>query len=188
MAKIFGYDEWSINEAYYATDSGTAAKGAKWANRLVKELGMTKESAAAVAGNIFAESRFMPDRIQGHGYKTGTLKNAGSGGYSWAQWTYGARKRKFRDYILKKFKVDLDETPATDIHAYSFLKAEMQDRYMGDKVWYHKLSDFNTFKKSKDIAKATTEFMQKYEQPKNQSSDAIKKRIGYANLVLSKMQ
>jgi hypothetical protein len=126
-----------------------------WAKTFQADLGLTPEAASAMAANIQHESEFLPHRIQGSGVKTGTLSDSGDLGYSWAQWTYPARKQAYRDHVLNKFKVDIKKKPATNMHAYSFLKNEINN-YPG--------FDFDVFKKSKDINAATEDFVTNYEQ------------------------
>jgi hypothetical protein len=130
-------------------------KAIEWAKKFKADLGLTDEAAAAMAANIQHESGFMADRIQGAGVKTGTLADSGGLGYSWAQWTYGARKKNFRKHVLDKFKVDIKKKPATDKFAYDFLKHEII-QYPG--------FNFNKFKQSTNLEQATTEFVSKYEQ------------------------
>ena len=126
-----------------------------WAKRFKQDLGLTSAAAAAMAANIQHESSFIADRVQGVGVRRGTLSDAGNLGYSWAQWTFGPRKQNFREYIKKQFNVDIAKTPATDKHAYAFLKYEVQ-RYPG--------FDFDSFKRSRDVDAATEEFVSQYEQ------------------------
>lgn len=137
------------------TESETTDDSKFWAKQFQKDLGLTAVAAAAMAGNIQHESGFIPDRIQGDGVKTGTLSDAGTGGYSWAQWTHKTRKNAFRNFILTKFDVDINKTPATNKHAYAFLKHEIKN---------YSYFDFNKFNKFTNITKATQYFVDNYEQ------------------------
>ena len=131
------------------------ADSIQWAQQFKRDLGLTDEAAAAMAANIQHESGFMPDRIQGAGIKRGTLADSGNLGYSWAQWTFGPRKQSFRNYILKKYNIDINKTPAKASHAYDFLKHEIKN-YPG--------FDFNSFRNSNDVNSATADFVTNYEQ------------------------
>jgi hypothetical protein len=130
-------------------------KSVVWAKQFKNDLGLTDVAAAAMAANIQHESGFIASRIQGDVLKTGTLADSGGLGYSWAQWTFGARKENFRDHVLNKFKVDIKKTPATDKHAYDFLKNEIVN-YPG--------FDFDKFKRSTNLEQATEDFVTNYEQ------------------------
>ena len=147
-----------------------------WAKTFQADLGLTPEAASAMAANIQHESEFLPHRIQGSGVKTGTLSDAGDLGYSWAQWTYPARKQAYRNHVLNKFKVDIKKKPATNIHAYSFLKNEVSN---------HPGFDFDVFKKSKDINAATEDFVTNYEQA---GKPMLKQRQAIAQEILNKIK
>ena len=147
-----------------------------WAKKFKTDLGLTYEAAAAMAANIQHESGFIASRIQGDSFKTGTMADSGGLGYSWAQWTYGARKQNFRDYVLNKFKVDIKKEPATNKFAYDFLKHEIV-RYPG--------FDFNQFKNEKDVNKATADFVTKYEQA---GKPMLASRVAIANDILKQIK
>lgn len=164
------------------TDLGTnrnetqvALKGAQIANKLVVDLSLTKEQAAGVAGNLWAESGFIPDRLQGSGVQVGTMSQSGGGGYSWAQWTHQSRKDKFSEYAASN-GVDLSTQHATDDIAYGFLVKELGAS--------RALKNLRT---ATDVIRATDIVLKQYEMPADQSSRALNKRVNYANAVLSKM-
>lgn len=136
-------------------NEGATADSVRWAKQFKQDLGLTDEAAAAIAANIQHESGFIADRIQGPGIITGTMKDSGNLGYSWAQWTFGPRKENFKDFIKNKYKIDINKTPAQNKHAYAFLKHEIAN-YPG--------FNFDVFKNLKDINKATEMFVDKYEQ------------------------
>lgn len=159
-----------LNETVATADS------IAWAKKFQSELGLTPEAAAAMAANIQHESGFMPDRIQGAGLKTGTMADSGNLGYSWAQWTYGPRKKAFREFILDKFNIDINKQPATNKHAYAFLKSELGN-YPG--------FDFDTFKQETNINAATNEFATNYEQAGN---PALATRVAIAYAILDKLK
>ena len=147
-----------------------------WAKTFQADLELTPEAASAMAANIQHESGFLPHRIQGSGVKTGTMADSGALGYSWAQWTYPARKQAYRDHVLNKFKVDIKKKPATNMHAYSFLKNEINN---------HPGFNFDVFKKSKDINAATEDFVTNYEQA---GKPMLKQRQAIARAILNKIK
>jgi hypothetical protein len=158
-----------ITESQYRLlkESVATSNGVSWAKKFKNDLGLTDEAAAAMAANIQHESDFESDRIQiGYGPSNGTMSQSGSGGYSWAQWTFGKRKKAFRNFIKKNYDVDINKTPATDEQAYAFLKYELNNPsnslYNNEELKYHTL-DFNTFKKSKNVYTATKDFVTEYE-------------------------
>ena len=158
-----------------ATQAQKSNKGAQIASRLMKDLGLTKEQAAGVAGNLWGESSFYPDRIQGSGTKLGLLADAGNGGYSWAQWTHSSRKKKLKDYATS-VGFDLDTQPATDDIAYGFLIKELGGH-----------RPLANLKKAKDVQSATDIVLKQYEKPANTGPSALKKRTDYANSVIQSM-
>lgn len=165
----------------------------KYAKKLRDDLGLTNAAAAAIAANIEHESFFKPDKIQnGYGPDTGNLSQSKNGGYSWAQWTHGKRKKAFRNYVKDKFDVDINVTPATSSHAYSFLKYELQNpkntlydygKKEKESLKYHNL-DLSTFSKIKDVNTATVEFVTKYEMA---GKPMTEKRKKMANEILNQM-
>jgi len=166
-------------------DNEPSTKSIEWAKKFKTDLGLTNAAAAAIAANIEHESSFLSDKIQnGFGPNTGTLNQSGSGGYSWAQWTFGKRKKAFRNYVKKNFSVDINKVPATDSQAYSFLKYELQNPKNSlydneESLKYHNL-DLETFKKNKDVGSATEEFVAKYEmagKPATEKRKKIAKKI-----------
>lgn len=157
-------------------ENTATADSISWAKKFKQDLNLTDEAAAAIAANIQHESGFIPDRIQGAGVKKGTLSDSGNLGYSWAQWTYGPRKKAFQAFIKTNFGVDISKTPATEEHAYAFLKHEMK-QYAG--------FDFNSFKNSKNVNNATQIFVSKYEQA---GKPMLKQRQDIARDILSKLK
>jgi len=147
-----------------------------WAKKFQTDLGLTPEAAAAMAANIQHESGFIPNRIQGNQFKTGTMADSGKLGYSWAQWTFGPRKKSFRKFVLDKFNTDINKQSATNSHAYAFLKYEVKN-YPG--------FNFNKFKQSTNIESATEQFCLKYEQP---GKPALATRIAIAREILNKIK
>lgn len=158
------------------SDSDKAQKGATIAKKLVADLGLTKEQASGVVGNLWAESGLVPDRIQGSGMKRGILPQAGNGGYGWAQYTHNSLKTDLINFAKGK-GVDLNTQPLTDELNYEYLKH-----------WVAKNSNkLNALKSTKDIRSATDYFLKQYERPANQSEAALNKRAGFANTVYNQM-
>ena len=155
------------NQYRLLKESVDTDKAVIWAKKFKNDLGLTDEAAAAMAANIQHESGFEPDRIQiGGGRRNGTMSQSGSYGYSWAQWTFGKRKKAFRNFVKKNYDVDINKTAATDDQAYAFLKYELlnpsNDLYNNETLKYHTL-DFDSFKKSKNVNSATKDFVTYYE-------------------------
>ena len=155
------------NQYRLLKESVAPDKAVIWAKKFKNDLGLTDEAAAAMAANIEHESGFDSDRIQnGYGPKNGSMSQSGSGGYSWAQWTFGKRKKAFRNFVKKNYDVDINKTAATDDQAYEFLKYELNNPtnnlYNNETLKYHTL-DFDSFKKSKNVNSATKDFVTYYE-------------------------
>lgn len=75
--------------------SATTANPTQLLSFLQKSLGLTKNQAAGIVGNIGGaeDSTFQANRVQGAGDQTGsTIASAGAGGYGLAQWTDPGRK------------------------------------------------------------------------------------------------
>lgn len=162
------------------TSTDRVTKGVAVVNRLVDDLGLTKEQAAGVVGNLIKESSLIPDRIQiGFGPKTGTITEAGKGGYSWAQWTSQGRKNKFIEYAKTK-NFDITTTPATDEIAYGFLVEEIST-FSGNFL--------DKLKKKTNVSDATIYVAKTYEGCAACDTTAEQQeRIGYANQVLDALQ
>ena len=136
------------------------------------DLGLSKEQAAGIVGNLWAESGLVPDRIQGSGMKRGVLPQAGNGGYGWAQYTHHSLKTDLINFAKGK-GVDLNTQPLTDEMNYEYLKH-----------WIAKnQSKFSALKSTTDLRGATDYFLKKYERPADQSEVALNKRAGFAELV-----
>ena len=160
-----------------------AQKGAQIANRLTRDLGLTKEQAAGVVGNLWAESGLIPDRIQGAGTKRGTISQAGSGGYAWAQYTSQNLKNDFTSHARSK-GIDITRTPATDGVNYSYLTQWIKGSG----------SRLNNLKSQRTARDSAEYFVRNFEKPYKilhgspaEQQQVVNTRTEYANLVLSKM-
>lgn len=158
----------------YAGD--TATKGAEIAKKLMRDLSLTKEQASGIVGNLWAESGLVPDRIQGSGMKTGTISQASSGGYGWAQYTHQSLKNDFIKHAKSK-GIDIKNQPATDDINYSYLVQWIKSNAT-------RLSKLKSKSSTRD---ATDFFLKQYEKPADQSKLALNKRSGYANAIFSKI-
>ena len=158
------------------SDSQKAQKGAVIAKKLIADLGLTREQAAGVVGNLWAESGLIPDRIQGSGMKRGVLPQAGNGGYGWAQYTHPSLKTDLINFAKGK-GVDLNTQPLTDEMNYEYLKH-----------WIAKnQSRFSALKSIGDVRSATDYFLKQYERPADQSEVALNKRAGFADNVYNQI-
>ena len=164
---------------------------------LIEDLGLTKEQAAGVVGNLRAESGLVPDRIQGSGVKTGLIKDAvnksgGSKGYGWAQWTDPSFKEDFKK-SAEAVGVDLTKTPADIDVNYKYLVEWIQSKgnlnipseygTIVAELGSNECSGLEGLKKTKSVREASTYFLGCYERPKTQSEETINKRTGFANEV-----
>jgi len=159
---------------------------------LIEDLGLTKEQAAGVVGNLRAESGLVPDRLQGSGTKTGLITESGGGGYGWAQWTFPAFKEEFKE-SAKAVGVDLTKTPADIDVNYKYLVEWIQSKGNLDidskygtivtELGSNKCSGLEGLKKTKSVREASTYFLGCYEKPKTQSEETITKRTEFANEV-----
>lgn len=157
-------------------DNEKITKGSAIANNLVKDLNITKEVAAGIVGNLWAESGLVPDRIQGSGMKRGTLPQAKNGGYGWAQYTHPSLKSDLIAFAKKK-GVDLNNQPMSDELNYEYLKH-----------WVSKNTNkFKELKSQNDVKTATNYFLTQYERPADQSERALNKRTNFANTVYSRI-
>lgn len=160
-----------------------AKKGAQIANRLTRDLGISKETAAGIVGNLWKESGLIPDRIQGKGVIRGTITEAGSGGYGWAQWTFPTFKLDFVAHARSK-GIDLTVTPANDDVSYSYLIEWISSDATGLKG----------LRSTGTTREAAEYFVRRYEKPyvilngsQEEQNKEISERTDYANLVLPKM-
>jgi N-acetyl-anhydromuramyl-L-alanine amidase AmpD len=165
---------------------------------LIEDLGLTKEQAAGVVGNLRAESGLVPDRIQGSGTKTGLIteaknKNNESLGYGWAQWTFPSLKTDFEE-SAKSVGVDLTKTPADIDVSYKYLVEFINEsgNLAIDKAKYgniatelgiDKCGGLEGLKKTKTVRESSVYFLGCYERSAVQDEKEIQKRTNFANEV-----
>lgn len=114
-------------------------KGAAMVSALMQDLGLTDYQAAGLAGNIWAESGWQPDIIQGGGHgKLTDVLNVKSVGYSYAQWTTtgpNGRKQDFYNYAKALYNSDPQKYPNPDTQnindevAYKYLVYDLKTNY-----------------------------------------------------------
>jgi len=153
----------------------TSNKGAEIARKLMRDLNLKDFQAAAIVGNLIAESGLYPDRIQGAGIKRGKLQINGSTGYGYAQWTSSNRQRNLAD-TAKNYGIDYKTQNLTDDINYAFLVKELKSS-----------SATTQLRKSINIRQATNIVLTKYERPADQGEAALTKRTGFAQQVLTKL-
>ena len=162
------------------------------AKELKVKLGLKDLQAAAMAGNLVAESGMVPNRIQGAGGKTGTQRQSGGLGYSYSQWTYWARKRALAKYAKDNHGITLDDN-MTHAAAIGFLIAELMGpveykNKKGETVTYNDFSGMlSGIKSQKTIDDASDYIMVEYLAPKNQSEEKKQKRRDISKLILNQM-
>lgn len=114
-------------------------KGAAMISALMQDLGLTDYQAAGLAGNIWAESGWQPDIIQGGGHgKLTDVLNVKSVGYSYAQWTTtgpNGRKQDFYNYAKALYNSNPQKYPNPDTQnindevAYKYLVYDLKTNY-----------------------------------------------------------
>jgi hypothetical protein len=162
-------------------------KGAVLGKLLKKYLGLTTNMAAGIVGNLIAESGLYSDRIQGSGLKRGTLPQAGSGGYSYAQWTHSSWKKKLRAFAKSK-GFDVENTPMTDDQAFGFLLHSLKGHKSISKMnKVHRNIAIGGEEQDGDIGVYTDQFLKLYEKPANQDESAWRKRARHAISVANMM-
>ena len=143
-------------------------KAAKYAKRLMTDLGLTDFQAAGIFGNILYESggSMDPDIIEGgKGY---TVDNVPLGidsiGVGWVQWTNarGAKPGQGRmDRFLFPNKKRKSKNELTDEYNYNYLVNDLSQNY----------SDvLRDIKSSQSVLGASTIFLKRFEIPQNADS------------------
>ena len=142
--------------------------------------GLTKEGAAAVMGNMEAESGIRPNNLQDmyepiiglndeqytSAVDTGSYNNFENdeAGYGLCQWTVSDRKGPLYDYVKSS------NSSIADLAAQlNFLVLDEFPRLFS--------SIYDELQTTHDISSATERFMRKFENPRDQSSTAIQGRI-----------
>jgi hypothetical protein len=116
-------------------------------DRLSKDLGISRDAASGVVGNLYDESRLQ------------AINEKGGGGFGWAQWT-GSRRTEFEAYA----KTHGGTT--SDTANYGFLVQELQKPQFADVLARLRSKDI-TYADASDI------IMKRYENPRDQSTAAL---------------
>lgn len=130
--------------------------------RLMKDLNISKEDAAAILGNLGHESAGLKPNIN----EKNPLVKGSRGGYGWAQWT-GARRRNFENFAQKN-NLDL----ASDEANYQFLVHELKGTESGA---------LKALRNTSGLEAKTKMFESKYERAGIKHYDS---RVKYANMAL----
>ena len=181
----------SVSASTSGTSTGaTATSGANlsgsdnaekiW-NFLTRTAGFTKEGAAGLMGNLYAESALEPTNLQNSYERSLGMSDASytskvddgsynnfvndSAGYGLAQWTYYSRKQKLLDYVKSKGASIGDLGTQLE-----FLVQELQSSYP---------SVYNTLKTASSLSQASNAVLLDFERPADQSSAVQAKRASY---------
>jgi hypothetical protein len=159
-----------------AATGSVVDKGVSIAKKFMSNLGLTKESAAAIAGNFAHESAgFIPGIREGGPFGSNSKpwpKGTVGKGYGWAQWTNSVPGDRY-DKFIESYGGDYNKVPTNEDN-FKFAVKEMKTT--------NKLSD--AFKKMTDVAAATVWFRKNWERAGVHHDEP---RIKYAKGVLAKL-
>jgi len=159
-----------------AATGSVVDKGAAIAKKLMSNLGISKEQAAAIAGNFAHESGgFVPGIREGGPFGKSSKpwpKGTVGKGYGWAQWTNSAPGDRY-DKFIQSYGGDYNKIPTNEDNL-KFAIQEMKTT--------NKLSD--RFKKMTNVADAAVWFRKNWERAGVHHDGP---RIAYAKGILSKM-
>ena len=149
----------------------------------LKKMGLSDEGAAAVMGNMYAESAIEPKNLQDSyesslGYTDDSYTEAvddgkykkfssDEAGYGLVQWTSSNRKKGLYDYI----KQDDDKSIGDLAGQLEWLNQELHNDYS---------SLLDKLKDADDITDASTSFLTDFERPADQGSEVQKARASLA--------
>ena len=172
----------STSPSAHSIGSSNVSTGKRIVSKLMTQLGITQVQAAALTGNFYAESGFIPSILQGKRSGGFSLSQAISGGYSklgygFAQWTYVTRQKSLNKFLDSKYGAGRGATHImTEDDNIEFVVYELNTPSF--KSILNKLKTFSS------ISDATIYVMKHYEQPADQSPTKQAERIGYAKQVL----
>ena len=159
-----------------AATGSVVDKGISIAKKFMSNLGLTKESAAAIAGNFAHESGgFIPGIREGGPFGKNSKpwpKGTVGAGYGWAQWTNSVPGDRY-DKFIQSYGGDYSKIPTNEDN-FKFAVQEMRTT--------NKLSD--NFKKMTDVAAATVWFRKNWERAGVHHDEP---RIKYAKGILAKL-
>jgi hypothetical protein len=149
------------------TPQETAAMGAQLMKSLMRDLGITREQAAGIVGNIMHESGGLNPAIN-QGGKIGPPEGGGETGYGWVQWS-GPRKDEYL-----QFAKDNNMDPGSPAANYAFLLKELKGPYSGV---------IAQLKLAGSVAEAAQVMFSKYEIPADTAS--LPPRVNFANTAMN---
>ena len=155
-------DTFSSSSIKSATSSMFAEKSPSYMKRAMADLGISKEQAAGIFGNLGHESGGLVGNAQ---EKNPTIKGS-KGGLGWGQWT-GDRRKNFEAFAKSN-----NLNSSSDEANYRFLIHELNTSEKGS---------LNAIKKSKTAEEATIAFEQNYERAGVKHYDS---RMSYAKAAL----
>lgn len=145
-----------------------------------KRNGMTDAGAAAVLGNIEAESAFIPNNLEGYYENSwgisdthyvelidaGVREFVDSAGFGYCQWTYGPRKRNLLQFARER--------------GVSIADSDMQLDFMMKELHGEFADVLIVLTKGSSVRECTEKFMRRFENPADQSERAIANRTAMA--------
>ena len=159
-----------------AATGAVVDKGAVIAKKFMSNLGLTKEAAAAIAGNFAHESGgFIPGIREGGPFGRSSKpwpRGTVGKGYGWAQWTNAAPGDRY-DKFINSYGGDYNKIPTNEDNLKFAIK-EMRT--------VEKLPE--SFKKSTDVADSAVWFRREWERAGVHHDGP---RISYAKGILEKM-
>lgn len=159
-----------------AASGSVVDKGVSIAKKFMSNLGLTKQAAAAIAGNFAHESGgFIPGIREGGPFGKSSKpwpKGTVGRGYGWAQWTNSVPGDRY-DKFIQSYGGDYNKIPTNEDN-FKFAVQEMRTT--------NKLTD--NFKNMTDTAKATVWFRKNWERAGVHHDEP---RISYAKGILEKM-
>ncbi len=145
-----------------------------------KSKGMTDAGAAAVLGNVEAESAFASNNLEEHYEKlwgisdehyvelidAGAREFVDAAGFGYCQWTFGARKRNLLQFARER--------------GVSIADHDMQLDFMIKELHGEFADVLSVITTSNNVRECTEKFMRRFENPADQSERAISNRTGMA--------
>lgn len=172
-----GEDPGDIDTSGVEAATGSVVdKGVAIAKKLMSNLGLTKEAAAAIAGNFAHESGgFIPGIREGGPFGRSSKpwpQGTVGRGYGWAQWTNSVPGDRY-DKFIQSYGGDYSKIPTNEDN----LKFAIQEMRTTNKLT-------SGFKKMTDVSKAAVWFRANWERAGVHHDGP---RISYAKGILSKM-
>ena len=185
------YDE-SVVQSYTKTmSSAKVAIGKRIMGKLMSKLNLTRVQAAALVGNFYAESGFVPSILQNKhdgGYTLAQAIKGGYGraGYGFAQWTYRTRQKSLLAFLDSKYGVGNGANHVmTEDDNIGFIVHELTKDYP-TQLSRLKQYQFSSEGEHHVLVDATMYILEHYENPEEINRTTFKRaeRIGYAKQLL----